>query len=67
MNRTGILKPLTSSDAAVESLLQALDEQIEATDSEEEKGKLRALRASVLQAGREIVSEVLAKLIAGQI
>jgi hypothetical protein len=55
-----------SADAAVESLVAALDEEIEATESETEKGKLRALRDSVGQVGRDVVADVLAKVITGQ-
>jgi len=55
-----------SPDAAVESLVAALDERIETAESEAEKGKLRALRESVGQVSREVVADVLSKVITGQ-
>jgi hypothetical protein len=56
-----------SPDSAVASLLAALDEQIEEVESEEEKGKLRELRDAVGQLSREVVADVLAKILTGQV
>jgi len=55
----------TSGAAAVEKLLSILDERIDATPDEEQKGKLRALRDSVVDIGEGVVAEVLVRLMMG--
>lgn len=55
----------TSGAAAVEKLLSILDERIEAAPSEQQKGKLRALRDSVIDIGEGVAAEVLVKLMMG--
>ena len=55
----------TNGAAAVEKLLSILDERIEAAPDEEQKGKLRALRDSLLDISEGVVAEVLVKLMMG--
>jgi hypothetical protein len=55
-----------SADAAVDSLLAALDERIATTESEGERGRLRAIRDSIGAVSRDVVADVLAKVITGQ-
>lgn len=55
----------SSGDAAAAKLLSILDEQIAHASSEEEKGKLRKLRESVVDIGESITAEVLVKLLSG--
>lgn len=55
----------TSGAAAVERLLSILDERIEDAPNEQQKGKLRALRDSVIDIGEGVAAEVLVKLMMG--
>lgn len=55
----------TSGAVALEKLLAILDQRIADTPDEEEKGKLRAFRDSVVDVGENIAAEVLVKLMMG--
>lgn len=52
----------TSGEAALQKLLSILDTRIEAAPDEERKGKLRALRNSLVDIGEGVAAEVLVKL-----
>ena len=53
----------TSGEAAVERLLAVLDERIKAAPDEQQKGKLRALRDSLVDVGEGVAAEVMVKLL----
>jgi hypothetical protein len=55
----------TSGEAAVEKLISILDERIDSTPDEEKKGKLRALRDSLIDVGEGIAAEVMVKVLTG--
>jgi hypothetical protein len=54
------------SESAYNDLVELLDQRIEATTDEPRKSKLRAVRDAVVGLGREITTDVLAKVIEHQ-